>query len=282
MMQLAIVGSDKPLIWLVQPHYLIGKGRDCDIRLDDPSLLDVHLQLEVDGDRITLAEVEPEVLVNGASVQPGHALVHGDRLQLGHMQLEIVDPKKVAQSASTKVAEAKAWRLQGLSSALSNKHYDVIGTVTLGRATSCDISLGVAHLSRQHARLTPGPKGLLVEDLGSANGTYVNGERIEKAMLKTGDELKLDTLRFRVFAPGAEEDPDKTSLRPAVVTPAPKHTPAAQAPARAVPTMPRTAAVAAPVVEHEAPSETSGSGANWWLLAALVVVVLAVVSYIIL
>ena len=50
-------------------------------------------------------------------------------------------------------------------------------------------ALDDAGLSRQHARLTPMDKGLLVEDLGSTNGCFVNGKRVQRALAVSGDEI---------------------------------------------------------------------------------------------
>ena len=55
-------------------------------------------------------------------------------------------------------------------------------------------------------------EGLLyVKDLGSSNGTYVNGQRIQEARVKRGDDLRFDTLSFGVIGPS--DDLDKTTVR---------------------------------------------------------------------
>src|SRR3972149_335686 len=57
--------------------------------------------------------------------------------------------------------------------------FDVTKEVTmLGRDVTNDIPLGDVEISRQHARLTRTPGGMVLEDLGSTNGTFVNGERL--------------------------------------------------------------------------------------------------------
>jgi pSer/pThr/pTyr-binding forkhead associated (FHA) protein len=60
---------------------------------------------------------------------------------------------------------------------------------TVGRATGADFVVDAALVSRVHCRLTAGATGLEVLDLESTNGTFVNGERAERAMLKPGDRL---------------------------------------------------------------------------------------------
>ena len=60
---------------------------------------------------------------------------------------------------------------------------------TIGRAKRADFIVDAALVSRVHCRLTAGATELEVIDLESTNGTFVNGERTERATLKTGDRL---------------------------------------------------------------------------------------------
>lgn len=63
------------------------------------------------------------------------------------------------------------------------------GTTTVGRHPDSDIFLDDITVSRHHCRLILDRSDLTVEDSGSTNGTYVNGERVDRATLKTGDEV---------------------------------------------------------------------------------------------
>lgn len=67
-----------------------------------------------------------------------------------------------------------------------------------GREVGCDLLLDEGRCSRKHARLQPSPGGILVTDLGSSNGTFINGNRIESGIAKAGDELGFDTAKYRV------------------------------------------------------------------------------------
>ncbi len=265
MLQIALLGTNKPPIWLVESRYRLGKAAVCDIRLPDDTLLDVHLQLHVDGDCLTLQPASGAlVLVNGMRATAGSSLNHGDRLKLGRTQLAIVDPKIAMQtegSADGAVTTAQGeplWVLQGLGTALSDKRYAINGTMVAGRSRECDLCLAVAHLSRQHARLTPDGKGLQVEDLGSANGTFINGKRIERGYLKNGDELRFDTVRFRVLGAGADTDPDKTKVRPIMQPVGAKRTSPTPAKQRAAPSLAVDSLVTAP----SSAAETPGAGAG--------------------
>jgi serine/threonine-protein kinase len=71
--------------------------------------------------------------------------------------------------------------------------------VTLvGRAPECSVLLRAADVSKHHCQIKIETGQVVVEDLGSANGTYVNGQRIEKAVLEHGDELRVADHVFRV------------------------------------------------------------------------------------
>lgn len=72
---------------------------------------------------------------------------------------------------------------------------------TLGSAEGCDLRLSDDAVSRRHCRISPDPVGgYAIEDLGSTNGTFVNGVRVARAFLPPDAELQLGSTRL-VFAP---------------------------------------------------------------------------------
>jgi pSer/pThr/pTyr-binding forkhead associated (FHA) protein len=66
----------------------------------------------------------------------------------------------------------------------------------LGRSHDCDLRLALSEISRRHARLIKQGEELLLEDLGSANGTTVNGQAIQQRRLAAGDKLQLGPVTF--------------------------------------------------------------------------------------
>jgi pSer/pThr/pTyr-binding forkhead associated (FHA) protein len=69
----------------------------------------------------------------------------------------------------------------------------------LGRHPDSEIMLDDITVSRRHASIERTPEGYVVTDAGSLNGTYVNQERIERAVLHHGDELQVGKFRLVLF-----------------------------------------------------------------------------------
>jgi pSer/pThr/pTyr-binding forkhead associated (FHA) protein len=79
------------------------------------------------------------------------------------------------------------------------QRYGVDDEVTMGRAAGCTVTLSDNYASQHHARVFHRDGGLQVEDLGSTNGTYVNGTKVTSAMpLKRGDRVKVGATVFEV------------------------------------------------------------------------------------
>jgi hypothetical protein len=84
----------------------------------------------------------------------------------------------------------------------------------IGRSEECDIRPLSEEVSRRHCAVIVGPADVWVQDLGSRNGTYVNGQRIDaKTKLADGDLIRVGSLELKVSCeapparkPGAEDD----------------------------------------------------------------------------
>lgn len=97
----------------------------------------------------------------------------------------------------------------------SPRFSEVAAPLVVGRGTGVDLSLEVSQVSRRHVRLTPHPPVLVVEDLGSRNGTFHDGRRVDKSVLEPGAVLRLgeaigivhaarpdEAFEYREIAPG--------------------------------------------------------------------------------
>lgn len=94
------------------------------------------------------------------------------------------------------------WKLVASGSWLSGQEFPLYeeGTI-LGRGKTCDITIPGTHLSRDHAELTLQGGQLKIRDLDSANGTFLNEERITEATAVPDDILRMDVYSFRIVGP---------------------------------------------------------------------------------
>lgn len=67
------------------------------------------------------------------------------------------------------------------------------GQLFVGRSSDIDLVLIEDMVSRKHAQITVNGNNIVIEDLGSTNGTFVNGERITKTAIKKGDRILIGT-----------------------------------------------------------------------------------------
>ena len=82
---------------------------------------------------------------------------------------------------------------------------------TLGRAPRADFVVDAALVSRVHCRFTLNDiNELELEDLGSTNGTFVNGKKVLKATLSDGDKLTIGRVQFVVNAEAESGNPKTT------------------------------------------------------------------------
>jgi two-component system, cell cycle response regulator len=85
--------------------------------------------------------------------------------------------------------------------------------LVLGRDPAAAVPLRSPDASRRHARVVPEGEGHLVEDLGSTNGTFVNGEEVERRPLRSGDRIDVGGAVFKYLARGDAEAAEWERLR---------------------------------------------------------------------
>jgi pSer/pThr/pTyr-binding forkhead associated (FHA) protein len=78
--------------------------------------------------------------------------------------------------------------------------------ILIGRSSDLDMVLVEDMVSRKHARIAPQGEQIWIEDLGSTNGTFVNGEKIKRARLKEGDRVLIGTSILKVIAGDAQRE----------------------------------------------------------------------------
>src|SRR5688500_13937284 len=82
----------------------------------------------------------------------------------------------------------------------------------IGRREDCDLRIPLGDVSRKHCRLILDGDAIKVEDLGSSNGTYRNGERVQQAEIVAGDTLQIGPVVFVLQVDGSPADEDLTPV----------------------------------------------------------------------
>lgn len=194
---------------LIAPGKTIGKGAINDIVIDEKGVSGFHADLKVDGDNVMITDVGTKTgtQLNGELLSGPTTLRTGDVIMIQGVELEVVEDD-VPNHAKTMVLSGHAlseasggWVLVADSGPEKGQHIPVSERTEIGRALDCDISILEPALSRKHAEIEPKGDELYLQDLGSGNGTHVNGEKVSRAKLKDGDVLQFYKTRFIVKAP---------------------------------------------------------------------------------
>ena len=96
--------------------------------------------------------------------------------------------------------------------------------VSIGRASECTLPIKDRYLSRKHAEIVPDGPGWVLKDLGSANGTYLNGSRVDgEAPLAPGDRIRMGDTEILFDTPESSTDRilaiADTAERPSIAIP---------------------------------------------------------------
>ena len=222
-MKLVFPGGEPPQVLLGPGVNRIGSDPHANIVLDQPGVLPQHCQLHVTPSGVMLDVPHgTTVSVNGRQVDGLIALRPGDSVAFDRVEARLASMESAAAvrhrvagrmpDSANDDPGATAVRpvlpryvLRGVSGETFGRTYPIHGVTSVGRAAECDLRLDESGMSRMHARLLPTDDGLLIEDLGSTNGCFLNGKRVLRGEAHAGDEVGFDTLRFRLIAPGQAE-----------------------------------------------------------------------------
>jgi hypothetical protein len=108
----------------------------------------------------------------------------------------------------------------GQGGLLNGQRWQISRNLVIGRDSSCDISIPDRQISRFHAKISPSHQGPLVSDLGSKNGTFVNGLKVENPhLLQDGDILQIALFQHFVYLSSEATIPLDSANLPAVERP---------------------------------------------------------------
>jgi len=196
----------------------IGSAGDCDVCLQGSGIAPVHarITLDDDGAMLRLQGDGVPVQLNDRLVESLAFLHDGDLIAIGEHRLEVVVQGEKQAPRGTEEADERATRvrrvapryvLRGVTGSQFGRLIPIYGRLVIGRGADCDLVLDEPGLSRRHAVLEALPDGLFLRDMGSANGSFVNGSRVRDTALRHGDQIVLDSIRFLVQAIDQMEQP---------------------------------------------------------------------------
>ncbi|MHB8646533.1 MAG: FHA domain-containing protein, partial [Thermomicrobiales bacterium] len=190
---------------LTKAVFTIGRGKDRDLVLNDPKVSTRHAHLEWHDATIVLIDDGSTngTFVNGARVATV-PLAPDTVAELGDIRLALAAPVTPGQQGTHGFAQATGAQVAApiesgtqLASAPPVMPVDITDLhlekeiISIGRDQDNDLTLRNPQVSRHHARLRRNGTTHIIEDLGSTNGTFVNGERVTSRQLAPGDQIQI-------------------------------------------------------------------------------------------
>ena len=233
--QLDFVGSPpRPSLKILKPSIWIGREKDCDVIFHSVTATVSRRHAEIvfeDGDFVLKDNKSFNgTLLNGQRISTPVPLYHKDEIQLGlgGPVLTFNSPQRVPPVGASLAGQRSVHAIEGAKSAAdfyktmvasfghvsaSAGHADepqLMMTVpfgdkidlTIGRDDSNDIRIDGLQISKHHARLRRSGSDILLEDLHSTNGVFINGMRVSKHALRPNDSALIGSFVIRVDQAG--------------------------------------------------------------------------------
>ncbi len=180
---------------------VVGRSRQCDVVLPSENVSREHARLSVEEGRLFVEDAGSSngLWVGADRIEERTELRDGDVVKVGDFHLRVKGGRPANEA---RVVHA---RLVGRSSGAMDQTLEVIESTTLvGRGRDCGLVLVDPSVSRVHSRLLVRPDGtVLVEDVSSANGLFVNDKRVKVWQLSGGDRVRFGSVEFLVELPGS-------------------------------------------------------------------------------
>jgi pSer/pThr/pTyr-binding forkhead associated (FHA) protein len=221
MYQLRFKDNSQTIFPVTENLCTLGSAAENTLVLNTSTVDAVHARLIQHEGRLFLQDNKSRIgsFVNGSKIKYKE-LKHGDVVTIGNVHFDIVqvDDNNLAATKIPTAAQRSAthttanWRLVSDSSWLSGKMFDILDNgTTIGRGKDCTIVIPGSHLSRNHATIRRSGDQLILQDMNSANGCFVNEIRVNgEQVIKAGDRLRFDVYSFRVHGPAIAGNGDSS------------------------------------------------------------------------
>src|SRR5215470_3868724 len=167
---------------------ILGNASGCDVRLEGPGIQHHHARCSLDSGQVRIEPLNrAAVRLNGDPIEGRVILSSGDWLALGDSLFEVrlpeSEPPRCAPYKQLSRTAVPAPTTMAAKPAMVSVHH-----LTVGRLTDNDIAIPSPIVSRHHARVIAAGGHYILEDLGSTNGTFVNGRRVNQRLALQGGE----------------------------------------------------------------------------------------------
>lgn len=186
----------------------VGRDERADVPLfGDPEVAPLHFVIDRQGPNYVLQDggTPGGTYVENVRVAGPVNLMYGHRIRAGNTTLVFRGKGRQATAPAVPImqpvapqAATTARTLVGTGGAVLGRRFPIGPGLEIGREGTGVRLDGDAKASRRHAVVRDGAMGAAVEDLGSTNGTWVNGHRVTSAALSPGDELRIGDATFRI------------------------------------------------------------------------------------
>lgn len=189
----------------------VGSGARCDIVVHDTDVLERHVLVRPEGADVLAIDLSIDAKKQRPkTLRPGEELWLSERHAI--MRVRDAPSRPYATPFRTEPILIKESDVEPTMSLLIGRGADArrvnLGArpLLLGSGETCDVVLFDRAVSARHCRIEPGPDGVLVRDLGSRNGTFVDGVRSYVARIGPGTRLRVGRTEVLVLARGESGD----------------------------------------------------------------------------
>jgi ABC transport system ATP-binding/permease protein len=229
-------------VWQRRPlppgTYSIGRSVQADIQFDASNLSRLHIEVTVDENGVQVVDLHSSngSFLNGERLTPHQAyqIKAGDLLRIGSFEMtfewdhseqpkeepfiELPTSFRAPEPLERTLLDEEDSQPGGFVLRYTTPEGEAVekplepGQYVIGRADTCDIPLRISKASRLHARLEVSDLGCTLEDLGSSNGTFYQGNRLEphnKVLLAAGSVFTIGGCDFTVVVQGVGAPADE-------------------------------------------------------------------------
>jgi pSer/pThr/pTyr-binding forkhead associated (FHA) protein len=189
-----------------QTELTIGRVKDNDVVLPRGNVSKRHARVVLRDGKAILVDLKSTngTYVNGQRINAPQVLKASDNVVIGDFTLRVGEPDELSGDDEVP-AEKLDWVIT-VDGPDGRQQFALLDDVTMGRSRSCDIHIAHPNVGRRQLRILPFSRYVAITDLGTALGTWVNGERLTGStrLTSSDDVVEFAAHRMWVHRPGEE------------------------------------------------------------------------------